>query len=184
MICWCMPRDGAITFRDIAGKLAVLRVERDKCGRRGSYPLDRLIERYGIDAKLFDFEPEADCRRKIARNHTTPAAPGARIWRRWCEKSGADSIGGGKEPGGRCAAYKLLVCGPDSAYVCQDMPSAKGEAAMIIHFIIEFGLAWWLFVVWRRADGPMGGHLIRLDVRLTNLEARVTEIEKARTPVH
>jgi len=71
------------------------------------------------------------------------------------------------------------------------MPSAKGEAAMIIHFIIEFGLAWWLFVVWRRADGPMGGHLIRLwcelgrsDVRLTNLEARVTEIEKARTPVH
>ena len=50
-----MPRDGAITFRD-------------KCGRRGSYPLDRLIEGYGIDAKLFDFEPEADCPRKIARN--------------------------------------------------------------------------------------------------------------------
>jgi len=54
---------------------------------------------------------------------------------------------------------------------------------MIIHFIIEFGLAWWLFVVWRRA-AAYGGHLIRLDVRLTNLEARVTEIEKARTPVH
>ena len=61
------------------------------------------------------------------------------------------------------------------------MPSAKGEAAM--NFIIEFGLAWWLFVVWRRA-AAYGGHLIRLDVRLTNLEARVTEIEKARTPVH
>ena len=79
----------------------------------------------------------------------------------------------------------------NSAYVCQDMPSAKGEAAMNIHFIIEFGLASWLFVVWRRADGPMGGHLLRLwceigrsDVRLTNLEARVTEIEKARTLVH
>jgi hypothetical protein len=37
-----MPRDGAITFRDIAGKLAVLRVERDKCGRRGRYPLPLL----------------------------------------------------------------------------------------------------------------------------------------------
>jgi hypothetical protein len=61
-----MPRDGAIIFSDIVGK--VLRVECDKCGRRGSYPLDRLIERYGIGAKLFDFEPEADCPRKIARN--------------------------------------------------------------------------------------------------------------------
>jgi hypothetical protein len=65
-----MPRDGAITFRDIAGKLDVLRVECDKCGRRGSYPLDRLIERYGIDAKLFDWSDEitADCPRKQARN--------------------------------------------------------------------------------------------------------------------
>ena len=42
-----MPRDGVIIFRDIVGKLDVLRVECDKCGRRGSYPLDRLIERYG-----------------------------------------------------------------------------------------------------------------------------------------
>jgi hypothetical protein len=67
-----MPRDGAIIFRDIVGKLAVLRVECDKCGRRGSYPLDRLIERYGIDAKLFDFEPKGDCPRKIARNDYDP----------------------------------------------------------------------------------------------------------------
>jgi hypothetical protein len=43
-----MPRDGAIIFRDIVGKLDVLRVECDKCGRRGSYRVDRLIERYGI----------------------------------------------------------------------------------------------------------------------------------------
>ena len=50
----------------------MLRVECDKCGRRGSYPLDRLIERYGIDAKLFDFELEADCPRKIARNDYDP----------------------------------------------------------------------------------------------------------------
>jgi hypothetical protein len=30
-----MPRDGAIIFRDIVGKLDVLNVECDKCGRRG-----------------------------------------------------------------------------------------------------------------------------------------------------
>jgi len=67
-----MPRDGATIFRDIVGKLDVLRVECDKCGRCESYPLDRLIERYGIDAKLFDFEPEADCPRKLARNDYDP----------------------------------------------------------------------------------------------------------------
>jgi hypothetical protein len=53
-----MPREGAIIFRDIVGKLAVLRIECDKSGRRSRYPLDRLIERYGIDAKLFDWFEE------------------------------------------------------------------------------------------------------------------------------
>jgi hypothetical protein len=32
----------------------VLHFECPKCGRARSYRLDRLIERYGIDAKLFD----------------------------------------------------------------------------------------------------------------------------------
>jgi hypothetical protein len=32
-----MPRDSAITFRDIAGKLAVLRITCDKCGRSGQF---------------------------------------------------------------------------------------------------------------------------------------------------
>jgi hypothetical protein len=45
-----MPRDGAIIFRDLVGKLDVLNVECEKCGRHGRYRLDRLIERYGIDA--------------------------------------------------------------------------------------------------------------------------------------
>jgi len=63
-----MPRDGAITFRDIAGKLDVLRVECDKSADAGAIEIDRLIERYGIDAKLSDFKPDADCPRKIARN--------------------------------------------------------------------------------------------------------------------
>jgi hypothetical protein len=39
------------------GRLAA-RVERDKCGRWGRYHLHRLIERYGIDAKLFDWSDE------------------------------------------------------------------------------------------------------------------------------
>ena len=63
-----MPREGAITFRDIVGNLTVLRITCDKCGRSGQYRVDRLIMRYGIDAKLFDWEPEADCPRKVARN--------------------------------------------------------------------------------------------------------------------
>ena len=63
-----MPRDGAIIFRDLVGKLEVLNIECDKCRRRGRYRLDRLIERYGVDSKLFDREPEADCPRKQAGN--------------------------------------------------------------------------------------------------------------------
>jgi hypothetical protein len=46
-----MPREGAIIFRDLAGKLDALNIECDKCGRRGRYWLDRLIERYGINVK-------------------------------------------------------------------------------------------------------------------------------------
>jgi len=58
-----MPREGAITFRDLVGKLTVLRIEGEKCGRSGRYRLDRLIMRYGIDAKLFDWSGEitVDC---------------------------------------------------------------------------------------------------------------------------
>jgi hypothetical protein len=67
-----MPREGAIIFRDLVGKLEVLNVVCDKCGRRGLYRLDQLIERYGIDAKLFDWEPEVDCPRKMAGNEHDP----------------------------------------------------------------------------------------------------------------
>jgi hypothetical protein len=47
-----MLREGAIIFRDIVGKLDVLRIECDKCGRRSRYRVDRLVKKYGIDAKL------------------------------------------------------------------------------------------------------------------------------------
>jgi hypothetical protein len=66
-----MPREGAIIFRDIVGKLGVLRIECDRFGRAGRYDVDRLVERYGLDAKLFDWSNEitADCVRKIARDY-------------------------------------------------------------------------------------------------------------------
>jgi hypothetical protein len=65
-----MLREGAITFRNIVGKLTVLHITCDKCGRSGQYRVDRLIMRYGIDAKLFDWSDEitADCPRGHAKN--------------------------------------------------------------------------------------------------------------------
>jgi hypothetical protein len=79
-----MPREGAIIFRDLAGKLEVINVECDKCGRRGSYRLDRLIERRGIDAKLFrNRRPVVRASRR--RTSTMYAARGVLICRRWCE---------------------------------------------------------------------------------------------------
>jgi hypothetical protein len=44
-----MPRDGAIIFRDLVGKLGVLRIECDKCGRRGQY--GRLPPEAGAELK-------------------------------------------------------------------------------------------------------------------------------------
>ena len=118
-----MPRDGAIIFRDIAGKLAVLRVECDKCGRFGRYRVDRLIERYGIDAKLFDWSDEitANCPRKSPRTCMTLAARGAPICRRWCKKA-AQTIGGGRS---RVGSAPLISCScasqivPMCAKTCQ-----------------------------------------------------------------
>jgi len=82
-----MPREGAITFRDIVGKLTVLRITCDKCGRSGQYRVDRLILRYGIDAKLFDWSDEitADCPRKQANNLNDTCGARCQIYRRWCE---------------------------------------------------------------------------------------------------
>jgi hypothetical protein len=58
-----MPRDGAIIFSDLVGKLDVLRVSCTKCERNGSYRLNRLIEDRGCDAKIVDWLDEiaGDC---------------------------------------------------------------------------------------------------------------------------
>ena len=42
-----MPRDGAIIFSDLIGKLDLLRVSCEKCGRDSCYRLHRLIESVG-----------------------------------------------------------------------------------------------------------------------------------------
>ncbi len=47
-----MGKNGALTFRDIAGKLDVLRIECSKCGRSGRYDVRRLIELPGLDMEL------------------------------------------------------------------------------------------------------------------------------------
>jgi hypothetical protein len=44
-----MPCGGAIIFSDLIGKLDVLRVACDKCGRAGRYRLARLIDQRGRD---------------------------------------------------------------------------------------------------------------------------------------
>ena len=63
-----MPRDGAITFRDIVGKLEILRVECDKCAIR----LTVSSNATALTRSCSTFEPEADCPRKIARNDYDP----------------------------------------------------------------------------------------------------------------
>ena len=65
-----MPRDGAIIFADLIGKLDQIRLACDKRGRDGCCGLNRLIERHGRDAKLVDWLDEitADCPKKLAHN--------------------------------------------------------------------------------------------------------------------
>jgi len=47
-----MPREGAIIFGDLIGRLDVLYVHCPKCNRAGRYQVQHLIEERGRDAKL------------------------------------------------------------------------------------------------------------------------------------
>ena len=71
-----MPRDGAIIFSDLIGKLDLFRVRCEKCGRDGCDGLSRLIEKRGRDGKVIDWLDEltADCPKKQARNMNDPCA--------------------------------------------------------------------------------------------------------------
>ena len=65
-----MRRDGAILFGDLTGKLDVLRVACDSCGRAGSHRVARLIEQHGRDAAIVDWLDKiaADCPKRITVN--------------------------------------------------------------------------------------------------------------------
>ena len=65
-----MPRDGAIVFGDLIGKLDVLHVHCPKCNRAGRYQMRRLIEERGRDGKIVDWlgELTADCPTKLKHN--------------------------------------------------------------------------------------------------------------------
>jgi hypothetical protein len=73
-----MPRDGAIIFVDLIGKIDLLRVACDKCGRTGRYPLQRLVENRGRNAQVGDWLDEitADCPKKQAQNMNDPCGAG------------------------------------------------------------------------------------------------------------
>jgi len=65
-----MPRDGAIIFDDLTGKLPVVRVTCTKCPRRGLYILARLIRAHGPRANVIDWIDvlTGDCPKRIANN--------------------------------------------------------------------------------------------------------------------
>jgi hypothetical protein len=69
-----MPRDGAIIFSDLIGKLDVVHIECKKCNRTGRYQLSRLLDERGRSAKLIDWLDEltAECPKKMAHNMNDP----------------------------------------------------------------------------------------------------------------
>jgi hypothetical protein len=65
-----MPRNGATIFSDLIGKLDVVLVSCERCGRNGRYRLQSLIAERGGDASVVDWLAEltADCSIKQAQN--------------------------------------------------------------------------------------------------------------------
>jgi hypothetical protein len=65
-----MPRDGAIIFSDLIGKLDAVRVTCERCGRNGRNRLQTLIAERGGDASVPDWLAEltAGCSIKQAQN--------------------------------------------------------------------------------------------------------------------
>jgi len=65
-----MLREGPIIFRDLVGKLQVPPSSATSAADGDDTTLDPLIEKYGIDAKLFEWSDEitGDCPRKPAKN--------------------------------------------------------------------------------------------------------------------
>jgi hypothetical protein len=101
------------------GKLEVPHVECDKCGRRGRYPLDRLIRPYGIDAKLFEWSNEiaANCPRKQLREPVRPVRRPVDLPKAYQKSRSPPGSGRhARRHGGRDASLKDSGCGVDLTY--------------------------------------------------------------------
>jgi hypothetical protein len=88
-----MPREGAIIFRDLFGKLDVLNVECDKCGRRGRYHLHRLMSTT-VSTPSHSIGPTRSrptAHGSAPRTSTTSAVRSAQTFRRWCKDVRATS---------------------------------------------------------------------------------------------
>ena len=69
-----MPREEAIIFGDLVGKLRILRLDCPKCGHWGQYLVDRLVIRYRHDRKVPEWMEGllVDCPRMQAQNPDDP----------------------------------------------------------------------------------------------------------------
>ena len=65
-----MPGDSTIIFRDLVGRLDMLRVDCAKCGRSSRYSVSMLVRTLGADSKLIDWVDTltVDCPRRLAGN--------------------------------------------------------------------------------------------------------------------
>lgn len=80
-----MPREGAIVFGDLTGKLGSLRVVCSKCERAGSYRVARLIQERGREPRSPIGWPTSPAivQRSSSKVSATNAAHGAPIWWRF-----------------------------------------------------------------------------------------------------
>jgi hypothetical protein len=69
-------RDGMTTFSDIAGRLEMLRVECEKCGRKGQYRVMRPMKELGPEATVGSFVEMItnDCGRLLGDRRCTRSA--------------------------------------------------------------------------------------------------------------
>src|SRR5579864_6695425 len=65
---------GSIIFGEIAGKLAMLRLECRKCGRRGQYRVDKLLREWGPDGSVLEWSAKimGSCTKRMVRNPHDP----------------------------------------------------------------------------------------------------------------
>jgi hypothetical protein len=89
-----MPRDGALTFSDLAGRLDVLRVHCERCDLHGRYSVAKLTTDYGRDGRLVDWfgNLTVDCalkrQRGLARSCDAIMPDLPRVWLTPSDESG------------------------------------------------------------------------------------------------